>query len=107
MKRREALNAEIGNRAERKLLESDFLLGVFDRNRMGALRFKTEPEGDFLDNNKNFAAPPWTSLRDLEYASMQIEQTGSEKKPDYSKWLNMLIACIKHCLLYTSPSPRD
>lgn len=92
MKRREALNAEIENRAERKLLESDFLLGVFDGNRMGALRFKTDKEGDFLDNNKYFAAPPWTSIRDLEYSSMQLEQTGSEKDPDYSKWINMLIA---------------
>lgn len=92
MKRREALNAEIENRAERKLLESDFLLGVFDGNRMGALRFKSEPDGDFLDNNRNLATPPWTSLRDLEYASMQLERTGSEKNPDYNKWLNMLIA---------------
>ena len=92
MKRREALSAGIENRAERKLLESDFLLGVFDGNRMGALRFKTDTDGDFLDNNKYFAAPPWTSIRDLEYASMQLEQTGSEKDQDYSKWINMLIA---------------
>jgi len=92
MKRREALNAEIENRAERKLLESDFLLGVFDGNRMGALRFKTKADGDFLDNNRYFAAPPWTSIRDLEYASMQLEQTGSEKNQNYKKWLNMLIA---------------
>lgn len=92
MKRREALKAETENRAEKKLLESDFLLGVFDGNRMGALRFKTETSGDFLDNNKYFATPPWTSIRDLEYASMQLEQTGSEKDPDYSKWINMLIA---------------
>lgn len=92
MKRREALSAGIENRAERKLLESDFLLGVFDGNRMGALRFKTEENGDFLDNNKYFAVPPWTSIRDLEYASMQLEQPGSEKDQFYSKWINMLIA---------------
>jgi len=92
MKRREALNAETENRAERNLMESDFLLGVFDRNRMGALRFKTEKNGNFLNNNKYFAAPPWTSIRDLEYASIQLEQTGSEKDPDYNKWINMLIA---------------
>jgi serine/threonine-protein kinase HipA len=62
MKRREAFLAEIENRPEKRLLESDFLLGVFDENRMGALRFKIEPEGTFLDNNRNLASSPWASI---------------------------------------------
>ena len=92
MKRREALHAEIENRAERRLLESDFLLGVFDESRMGALRFKIDPDGDFLDNDSRFSAPPWASIRNLEYASLQLEKTGSEKKSDYHTWIDMLIA---------------
>ncbi|MEA1910653.1 MAG: HipA domain-containing protein [Spirochaetota bacterium] len=92
LKRREALNADLEDRSQRKLQESDFLLGVFDGNRIGALRFKTEPEGDFLDNNEKFASPPWIAIRDLEYASLQIEKTKSENNINYQKWLDMLIA---------------
>jgi hypothetical protein len=34
--------------------ESDYLLEVFDENRMGGLRFKLNPDGEFLNNNKKF-----------------------------------------------------
>jgi len=92
MKRREAQLAREEKREERKLLESDYLLGVYDEHRMGALRFRTDPNGPFLDNNKERASPPWTSLRELEHASLEIEKDNAEKNPSYSKWLKMLIA---------------
>src|SRR5262245_4873013 len=44
MDRREAFLARKEGRKERKLLESEYLLGVYDKNRMGALRFRTDPE---------------------------------------------------------------
>lgn len=92
MKRREAQLAREENREERKLLESDYLLGVYDEHRIGALRFRIDPEGPFLDNNKAIASPPWTSLRELEHACLEIEKDNAEKNPNYSKWLKMLIA---------------
>jgi len=92
MKRREAELAREEKREERKLLESDYLLGVCDEQRIGGLRFRTDPEGPFLDNNKKRASPPWTCLRELEYASLEIEKNGAEKNKDYAKWLQMLIA---------------
>ncbi|MFI5343746.1 MAG: type II toxin-antitoxin system HipA family toxin [Chlamydiales bacterium] len=91
MDRREAQQAREQGRKEQSLLESDYLLGVYDEHRMGALRFRTDPEGPFLDNNKTTAAPPFTSLRDLEYASLELEKEGAENHPHYSKWLEMLI----------------
>lgn len=91
MDRREAQLARKEGRKERKLLESDYLLGVYDKHRMGALRFRTEPQGFFLDNNDEYASPPWASLRELEYASLELEKKDAEKKPSYSKWLQMLI----------------
>lgn len=91
MDRREALTARQQGRKEQLLLESDYLLGVYDEHRMGALRFKIDPQGPFLDNNDKYAAPPWTSLRELEYASLEIEKDDSESCPDYSKWLQMLV----------------
>lgn len=92
MDRREAQAARIEDRRERKLYESDYLLGVYDGHRMGALRFRTDPEGPFLDNNKEYASPPWTSLRELEHASLELEKDNAAAKPGYSKWLNILIA---------------
>lgn len=92
MIRREALRARMEKRSERKLLESDFLLGVFDGYRMGALRFKTDLGSSFLDDDQSLASPPWASLRDLEYASLQLEQDNAESKKDYAKWLRLLVA---------------
>lgn len=73
MTRREALQAREENRSPKKLMESDFLLGVQDLSRMGALRFKSEAEGPFLAENKK-AIPIWTSLRELEQASYLLEK---------------------------------
>ena len=91
MQRREAALARIEKRPVEKLLESDFLLGVFDGHRMGALRFKTEAEGVFLNDNKEMATPPWTSLGELEDASLKFEE-GNIDDPNYLRWISMLIA---------------
>ena len=91
MRRREAWSAKKEEREERTLFESDYLLGVFDGTRMGGLRFKLEEGGDFLNNQKKMAAPPWTSIRELEYASLQLERDDVVNDPEYAKWLNLLI----------------
>jgi serine/threonine-protein kinase HipA len=60
---------------------------------MGGLRFKLNPESDFLSSEKELAAPPWASLRDLEYASLELEKDKNEVQDDEAlKWLNMLMA---------------
>ena len=66
MERREALAARQESRRPRALMESDYLMGVFDLYRMGAIRFKLAKDGPFLDDNASMAAPPMTSLRTLE-----------------------------------------
>jgi serine/threonine-protein kinase HipA len=91
MKRREAAIARKEERSVNTLYESDYLLGVFDGHRMGALRFKLDPNGEFLDNNKIHASPPWTRLRDLEYASSMVEDEGDFEDPEYLEWLRLLI----------------
>jgi len=92
MRRREAALAKQEARAERTLLESDYLLGVFDGHRLGGLRFKTQADGPFLDDNRAMAAPPWASLRELEHASLQLERADAAADPDYLKWLALLVA---------------
>jgi serine/threonine-protein kinase HipA len=92
MRRREAQLAREEDRELYQLKESDYLLGVHDSNRMGGLRFRENEQGPFLHENRMMAAPPWTSLRELEYASLQLEKENSETQKDYMKWLKLLIA---------------
>ena len=92
MKKRENLIAKEEGRLPYTLLESDYLLGVYDGHRMGALRFKTEIDGSFLDDKKKHPAPQWTTLRELEHASLELERDDIIGDPDYIKWLNMLIS---------------
>ena len=89
MKRKEELRAKKDEVRPRKLLESDYLLGVYDEARMGGLRFKTDMGGEYLSNDKEFATPPWTSLRELEQASIAFENDAAELD---EKWLRQLLA---------------
>jgi serine/threonine-protein kinase HipA len=91
MRRREAIVAREEGRSPRTLTEADFLMGIYDGNRMGALRFKFSPEGKFMDDHKALTTPPWASIRELEHASFQLEQ---DEHPDteHVRWLNLLIA---------------
>ena len=88
MKRREAAVAKREERKPRELRESDFLLGVYDESRMGALRFSLDENGPFLSDDKEMATPPWANLRTLEEASRAFEQ--DENALD-EKWLRQLI----------------
>lgn len=91
MDRREAVLARTEERRARTLFETDYLLGVFDGHRMGALRFKENEEGDFLNNNKEMATPPWSSIRELEEATLRLEEDNIDEALKI-KWLNMLMA---------------
>jgi serine/threonine-protein kinase HipA len=92
MQRRENMNARQEKRKPRSLGEWDFLLGVHDETRLGALRFRF-PGGPFLDSDARMAAPPLTSLRELQAASLEFERhIADEDHPEYEKWLTQLIA---------------
>ncbi len=92
MLRREAAQARKEERPPNTLFETDYLLGVFDEHRMGGLRFKLKEDGPFLNDNRALAAPPWTSIRELEQISLRLEEDNVVDDPEYLKWLNMLIA---------------
>jgi serine/threonine-protein kinase HipA len=92
MLRREAQQAREEKRESRAFQESDFLLGVFDGHRMGALRFRLSATDPYLDNNTERASPPWARLRELEHASLELEKDNAEQNRDYMKWLKLLIA---------------
>ncbi|MDR2981339.1 MAG: type II toxin-antitoxin system HipA family toxin [Puniceicoccales bacterium] len=92
MQRREAILAKKEGRGGRRLTASDYLLGVHDEQRMGALRFKIEGKDAFQNDALDFATPPWTSLRDLEYAAHQYENDSLGNEDESLKWMNKLLA---------------
>ena len=91
MDRREAALAKTEKRNPENLFESDYLLGVFDLHRMGALRFKLNKDGEFLNDDRRMSVPPWASLRELEHACKMFEEDKLKDK-DLLKWINLLLA---------------
>jgi serine/threonine-protein kinase HipA len=75
-----------------RLHESDYLLGVHDAFRVGALRFRHGDAGDFLDNRHGVAAPPFVQLRELEAACLALERDEDNTAVSGDDWLRLLIA---------------
>ena len=93
MQRRENLRARREGRGARSLSDWDFLLGVHDETRLGALRFQDVTNGRWLDTENALAAPPITSLRELQAASLRFEQSDERNDSrDEEKWLAQLFA---------------
>jgi serine/threonine-protein kinase HipA len=90
MKRRNALKALESGEAIKNLYDIDYLLGVYDESRMGALRFKLSEDGPFLDDNTDFPTPHWSSVRELQYCAELVESDKSLE--EIRKWLAILVA---------------
>ena len=88
MNKRERIRAEKESRKPRKLYDSDYLIGVYDETRMGGLRFKEDPDGPFLSDDRDAAIPPWARLRTLEEAARNYENDESGLT---EKWLEQLV----------------
>ena len=78
----------IKRREKRELRASDYLLGVCDLTRQGALRVKSDKDGEFVDSDLKDAAPPWTTLRRLEDSAKHID---ADDKGEETKWLDDLL----------------
>ena len=89
LKRKEAMLAHSEGRKPKTLTETDYLLGINDVTRMGALRFRTDENGPFLADDTENAVPPWVALRDLEYASYAYE---NEEDDSDGKWLRQILS---------------
>ena len=89
MKRRVAQEAKAKDEKPKTLYYIDFLLGVYDESRMGALRFKTDPNGPFLDHSNANPTPPWSSIRELQHAAKALENDDDQEA---QKWLAVLMA---------------
>ena len=79
--RARARAAAAAGQAPERLTEADFLLGVDDRTRHGALRFREEPEGPFLGAPGISAVPPLVQLPRLLGAAEKLD-AGAEDDDD-------------------------
>ena len=78
MDRREAIEAREQGRPRRALRAWDYLVGVDDSTRMGALRLRDPEDGTYAASLRP-SAPPATSLRELEAAARLVEQGAGEQ----------------------------
>jgi serine/threonine-protein kinase HipA len=90
MQRRAAQKALEIQQPVPSLYELDYLLGVHDVTRMGALRFKLDPDGPFLDDDRDTPAPPIAHIRALQESVRAYEMDEDGKHAD--KWMHTLIA---------------
>jgi serine/threonine-protein kinase HipA len=91
MQRREQIEARNEKRKARTLYAWDFLIGVQDSTRQGALRFKPEGETEFLASSK-FSAPPVAMLGELEAVAKELSSKRIEDLNALERWLAVLVA---------------
>lgn len=91
MKRREALEAKDQKRAPKTLYAWDFLIGVQDLTRQGALRFKLEGTETFLSSHK-LSAPPVAALHDLASVAKELSSKRIDDLDALRRWLSVLVA---------------
>lgn len=85
--RAEARRAKAEQRTPRTLREIDYLLGVTDEIRPGALRFSRMPNGPFLAQSDDTGAPPLVNLPRLLTAADRVQL-----KKDSDADLRLLLA---------------
>lgn len=90
MERREAILAKRERRSRRSLGDWDFLVGVADEVRMGAIRYRGD-DGEYVARDR-LSVPPVTRLRTLERYARDAELGIPEREADEARWLSMLIA---------------
>lgn len=91
MRRRELIEAKDAGRAARELTAWDFLRGVQDVTRMGALRFSAPGEAVFIANEAR-AAPPVARLAELQAVALELSRTKLDDLDQLKAWLEVLVA---------------
>jgi serine/threonine-protein kinase HipA len=90
MKRKAALQATEEGKKAPVLHDVDFLLGVADTCRMGALRFKVDPDGPFINDDRSSPVPPWASAPELQHVAGLVESDKVTR--NLNQWLAVLMA---------------
>lgn len=91
MQRREAIEAREAERPKRTLTAWEYLCGVQDHTRMGALRFTADDSDIFLADELR-AAPPMTSLAELQAVALELSRKSIDDIGKLRQWLKILVA---------------
>jgi serine/threonine-protein kinase HipA len=91
MRRREALAAKDEGRPPRTLRAWDFLAGVQDLTRPGALRFRRPNTTAFLADD-TLSIPPVAHLRELERVADELTAKRNDNLDSLRRWLAVLVA---------------
>jgi serine/threonine-protein kinase HipA len=91
MQRREAIEAKEAQRPRLTLTAWEYLCGVQDHTRMGALRFSAEDSDTFLANEL-LAAPPISSLAELQVVALELSRKKFDDTVKLRRWLKILVA---------------
>lgn len=91
LNRREQILAIEEKRPVGKLTSFDYLIGIDDFSRIGGFRFKENPEGDYINTGKSLQIPPLTSIRELMFASQEIEKSEEKNELPKKRWLAQLV----------------
>jgi serine/threonine-protein kinase HipA len=92
MERREALEAKLEGRRPRRLSEWDFLTGVDDSTRHGAVRLRSTGDPRRYVDDRERAVPPFSQLRELQVLASKVERDEPEDPHEIAQWLTQLIA---------------
>jgi len=91
MKRREVVEAKEEGRTPRTLGPWEFLLGVQDCTRMGALRFSQPGEQIFLADEA-LSAPPVARIAELQAVAFELTKKKQDDIGKIKEWLKVLVA---------------
>lgn len=91
MKRREAVEAREEGRTQKALGPWEFLLGVQDCTRMGALRFSRPGERIFFADEA-LSAPPVARIAELQAVALALTRKKQDDLGKIKEWLKVLVA---------------
>lgn len=91
LERKEQAEAIEEKRPKRTLYSYDYLVGIDDFLRMGALRLKKDPDGEFLNSDSRLIVPPLTSIKELTIAAQEYEKSAEANELPEEKWIRQLV----------------
>lgn len=91
LSRREQILAFEEQRPVRRLTSFDYLTGIDDFSRMGALRFKLSPDGDYINTTGSLRIPPLADIKALVAASHEVERSEEKSTLPEKRWIQQLV----------------
>lgn len=90
LNRKEQVEAVEEHRPVKTLFSYDYLIGIDDYLRIGAIRLKDDVNGEFLNIDNRLMVPPLTSVKELTMAAQEYEKSDEANELPETKWIRQL-----------------